>query len=182
MAIHYPPRYRYAWFNQWDKDTFAYIKTLAHTKTHPKILGTKEEKNQYLVMMIRTQKSLHGWEEFLKDTLDHIKQIGAIDTKILIEKYPSESVSKDVPAWVTYEEDKIVSSFINELAMKKIDFVGSDEEIGEFILRFILGQLGHDWESTILMIWEMLGDGSTLHIKDLNNEMKNFDYLKIFEQ
>jgi len=50
-----------------------------------------------------------------------------------------------------------------------------------FILRFILGQLDNDWESTILMIWELLGNGDTLIMKNLNNEMKNFDYLKLFE-
>jgi hypothetical protein len=144
-------------------------------------LGTKEEKNQYLVMLVRTQKSLHGWEEFLKDTLDQIKTTGVIDAKFFIEKYPSDSVSKNVPAWVTYEEDKIVSRFIDELATRNVDFIGSDEEIGEFILRFILGQLGHDWESTILMIWEMLGDENTINIHDVNNEMMNFDYLKLFE-
>lgn len=30
------------------------------------------------------------------------------------------------------------------------------------------------------MIWEILGDEDTLHVSDLNQEMSNFDYLKIF--
>jgi hypothetical protein len=53
-------------------------------------------------------------------------------------------------------------------------------EVTEFILRFILGQLGHDWESTILMVWEMLGDSDTLVVKELNEEMKKFDYCGVF--
>ena len=57
----------------------------------------------------------------------------------------------------------------------------AQEEIAEFILRFILGQLGHDWEQTIMMIWEMLGEDNSLFIDKLNKEMKNFDYLGIFE-
>jgi len=132
-------------------------------------------------MLIRTQKALHNWRDFLKDTLNQIKVTGSIDALSLITKYPHSSISKEVPEWATYPADKVVSDFIDELATRKITFVGSDEEIGEFILRFILGQLGHDWESTILMIWEMLGDGNTLNVHDLNNEMKNFDYLKLFE-
>lgn len=59
--------------------------------------------------------------------------------------------------------------------------MGTNGEIAEFILRFILGQLGHDWESTILMIWEMLGDGDIVSIKDLNEEMKGFDYRGVFQ-
>ena len=82
---------------------------------------------------------------------------------------------------MTYEEDKIVSDFIDELATKKVDFEGSDLKIGEFVLRFILGQLGHDWEGTIMMVWEMLGDGDKLNLRELNQEMRNFDYLKLFE-
>jgi hypothetical protein len=71
---------------------------------------------------------------------------------------------------VTYEEDEIVDNFINELSTKKVNFIGSDKEIAEFVLRFTLGQLGHDWEQTIMMIWEMLGEGDKLSVRRL---MKN---------
>lgn len=181
MAIHYPPQYRYSLFEQWDRDAFTLIKEIAKTKNYPQVTGIKEEKDKFLVMLIRTQKSLHGWRQFLVDVLAQIKETNNIDTKVLLDKYPTKSVGNDRPAWVTYEEDEIVSNFIDELANRKIDFEGTDKEIAEFILRFILGQLGHDWEQTIMMIWEMLGDEDKLIMKDLNREMKNFDYLKIFE-
>lgn len=181
MALHDPPYYRYLMPQPWDKETFAFIKELAANKKYPRLIGSAEDKNTYIIMLIRTQKSLHDWRDFLKDTLDQIKETGKIDAVSLITRYPHDSIGREVPEWATYKGDKIVSDFIDELATREIRFVGSDEEIGEFILRFILGQLG-DWESTILMIWEMLGDGDTLQVKDLNNEMKNFDYLKLFEQ
>jgi len=76
--------------------------------------------------------------------------------------------------------DKIVNDFIDDLETKKIIFEGTNKEISEFVMRFILGQLGHDWEQTIMMIWEILGDKSTLNLKELNQEMKNFDYLNLF--
>lgn len=181
MTLHNPPFYRYSFFESWDKEAFNIIKEIAGTKNFPQIIGTDEDKNQFLVTLIRTQKSLHNWRDFLKDTLAQIAESGVIDTKQLNKKYPSQSISKDISEWVTYKEDKIVSDFIDELATRKIDFVGIDEEISEFVLRFILGQLGHDWEQTIMMIWEMLGAEDELFLKDLNKEMKNFDYLKIFE-
>ncbi|MBI3397233.1 hypothetical protein HY045_02035 [Candidatus Woesebacteria bacterium] len=181
MAIHNPPQYRYALFDKWDKEAFEFIKNAANKKNYPKIAGSEEDKNKFLIALIRTQKSLHDWRDFLKDLLLQINQNGVINTKSLNNKYPRESIGKEEPAWVTYEEDKIVNNFIDELAARKVSFVGSNEEISEFVLRFLLDQLGHDWEWTIMMIWEMLGEKDQLSVKELNEEMKNFDYLKLFD-
>ena len=181
MTIQSPPQYRYSFFDPWDKQAYELIKKLAQSKEYPKILGTRDDKNIFLVTLIRTQKALHGWRKFLIDIIAQVKSNGIIDTIELIKKYPPESIAKDTPAWVTYKEDEIVSNFIDELATKKIDFVGTNEEISEFVLRFTLGQLGHDWEWTIMMIWEMLGNKDKLYINKLNKEMKNFDHSKLFE-
>lgn len=180
MPIHNPPQYRYSLFDRWDKDAFSFIKQIAKTKNYPTILGDSEDKNQFLIALIRTQKSLHGWRELLEDTLEQVKLNNTIDIPILNNKYSPKSIAKDIPNWVTYEEDKIVSNFIDELSERKIDFIGTDEEISEFVMRFILGQLGHDWEQTIMMIWEMLGAESSISVKELNSELKNFDYMKLF--
>lgn len=180
MAINNPPKYRYSFFEEWDREAFETIKNIAKTNFFPQITGSKKDKNQFLTTLIRTQKSLNDWRDFLKDTLDQIKSSGTINTKELNERYPPESIGKNVPEWVTYEEDKIVSNFIDELETRRIDFIGEDKEISEFVLRFILGQLGHDWEQTIMMIWELLGNENKVYLKALNEELKNFDYLKIF--
>lgn len=181
MPIHNPPQYRYCLFEPWDKEAFDLIKDIAKSKNYPKLIGTSEDKNNYLIVLIRTQKSLNDWRGILRDTLDQVKLNGSINTKSLGEKYPPESISKEVPKWVTYKEDKIVNDFIDQLEFRKINFVGTDEEILEFVMRFILGQLGHDWEQTIMMIWEMIGDEDTLNVKELNKEMQNFDYWELFK-
>jgi hypothetical protein len=180
MAISYPPKYRYTLFEPWDKEAFEFIKSIASAKQFPKIVGDRNNINQFLTALIRTQKSLHDWRDFLVDVLAQAKQ-GAINTPVLNKKYPPNSVSLADPAWVTYEEDKIVSGFIDELATRKVDFIGTGEEVSEFTMRFILGQLAHDWEWTIMMIWEMLGKENKISLARLNKEMKNFDYLKLFE-
>lgn len=182
MAIKYPPQYRYSLFEKWDKETFELIKKIARTKSYPKVLGSKKDKNQFLITLIRTQKAPHNWRDFLIDTFDQIKRNNTIDTSALNKKYPPSCVSKEKPEWATYKEDKIVSEFIDDLETKKVDFVGDDKEVAEFVIRFILGQLGHDWEFTIMMIWEMLGNGDSLSLKELNIELKNFDYLNLFKE
>lgn len=181
MAIHNPPQYRYSLFEQWDKDTFALIRQIAKTGKYPSINGSQEDRNQFLTALVRTQKSLHDWRDFPRDVISQIQKNHQIDIIGLNKKYPPERIAKDMPAWVTYEEDKIVSNFIDELETRKVNFIGADEEIVEFILRFILGQLGHDWGQTIFMIYEMLGGGDELLVKDLNQELKGFDYCKLFE-
>lgn len=179
--LHNPPFYRYSLFEKWDKKAFFQLKKIASAKKYPKIIGTTSDKNQFLIILIRTQKSLRDWRDLPKDIMRQIKENNAIDTHLLNIKYPPESIAKDVPEWVTYEEDKIVNDFIDSLATRKLIFQGNDKEMAEFIIRFILGQLGHDWEQTIIMIWEVLGDRNTLSLKELNQELKNFDYLKLFK-
>ena len=179
--LHNPPYYRYSLFKQWDKEAFNQLKEIGKTKYYPKIIGTTADKNKFLITVIRTQKSLHDWRNLLKDVLKQVEENNIINTSLLNKKYPPESIGKDIPAWVTYEGDKIVNDFIDELGSREVNFIGTDHEIAEFIIRFILGQLGHDWEQTIMMIWEMFEDKKELSLKELNQEMKNFDYLKLFK-
>ena len=176
-----PPFYRYALFEEWDKTAFNQIKEIGKTKTYPKVIGSKIDKNLFLITLIRTQKTLNDWRDLLKDILKQISDKNIIHTIVLNKKYPPSSIGNNVPDWVTYEEDKIVNNFIDELETRRINFEGTNDEISEFVIRFILGQLGHDWEQTILMIWEMLGKENTISLEKLNDEMKNFDYLKLFK-
>jgi hypothetical protein len=181
MSIHTPPFYRYPLFDPWDKEAFEFFKIVGENQNYPSLIGSSEDANKYLIALIRTQKALHDYRSILMDTITQVKETGAIDTALLHAKYPPESISTEIPAWVTYKGDRIVNDFIDSLADRRIKFVGTNEEISEFILRFILGQLGHDWESTILMLWENLGDSDTLVVKELNEEMKKFDYCKLFK-
>lgn len=181
MAIHYPPQYRYSLFDDWDHNTFALITNIGKTKKYPQVIGTQVEINDFLKILIRTQKSLHDWRAMLVDILDQVEKSNIIDTKNINIKYPPESISKEEPAWVTYKEDRTVSQFIDTLETREINFVGTNKEVAEFTMRFILGQIGLDWEQTIILILEMLGDEKELKLKELNNEFKNFDYLKLFK-
>ena len=147
----------------------------------PTVQGSTQDKDKYLIALIRTQKSLHDYRPILKDTLEQIKKANNIDAMLIQTKYPPDSVSRETPAWVTYKGDTIVNDFIDSLSVRTITFVGSETEMGEFVLRFILSQLGHDWESAILMVWEMLGEGNTLVMRELNEELKKFDYCGVFQ-
>lgn len=163
-----------------DKEAYVFIKQSAKYKRYPSIHGSQKDKNQFFITLIRTQKALHDWRAMLVDVTEQMRRNGKIDAVWFNSEYPPESIGKDISAWVTYEGDSIVSDFIDELSTRKVEFIGSDEENGEFVLRFILGQHGHDWEQTIILIWEMLGSGNTISLHALNEELKNFDYMRLF--
>src|SRR3990167_8389736 len=96
MAIHNPPRYRYSLFDPWDTKALTIISQIAQAKKYPKIIAAhSEEIDAYLTMLIRTQKSLHDWRDFLKETLSEIDEKGTITVKPLLLKYPPESIDKD---------------------------------------------------------------------------------------
>lgn len=178
--MNYPPKYRYLLPDDIDREMFEYIKNEGKNKDHFKLDGSEEDKNKFLILLIRTQKSLHDWRAIWIDILNEVKKNNIVDVRSLINKYPEDSIGDDVPDWVTYEGDRIVNDFIDELKTRKISFIGSEKEMIEFILRFWLAQLGSCWESSIMMIWEMLGDDSEISLLELNNELKGFDPLGIF--
>lgn len=146
MPIKYPPQYRYSLFEQWDKKAFEQLKEIAKTKRFPEVIGSFNNKNQFLITLIRIQKAIgipyeeyerrrkmteselkirenqnkDDWRNMLMDILKQVEETNAIDTILLNKKYPPQSISKDIPAWVTYEEDKIVNDFIDDLETKKI--------------------------------------------------------------
>lgn len=179
MALHNPPSYRYPLFGQWDRDTFEFIKRIAKKNKYFEIKGDSNNINLFLTTLIRSQKSLHDWREMLIDIVDQIKNTNCVDTVILNEKFPPQSIGKDIPKWVIYEEDEIINNFIDKLEHQEIKFSGTESQMAEFITRFILGQLGNDWKLTIGMIHEMLGDNDKLDIKSLNDELRTFDYLNL---
>lgn len=173
------PQYRYSLFEAWDRKAFRLLKKLGK-KNLIKLIGNQAEINQFIITLIRSQKAFQGWRNFLKEVLSQVKENNSIDVRVLNKKYPSKCIKKGLVKWATYKEDKIVSSFLDQLAIKEIRFIGSEKEKVEFVLRFILGQLGHDWEQTILMIWEIVGKRDEIKISRLNKEFRNFDYLGIF--
>ena len=109
------------------------IKGLAKSNNYPKIYGSQEDINQFLTTLIRTQKSLHDWRDFPKKLIEQIRYHNQINTVSLNKKYPPEIITKDVPEWATYEEDKIVSNFIDELGIKQIQYLGTRREIAELV-------------------------------------------------
>jgi len=63
---------------------------------------------------------------------------------------------------------------------KEIDFIGSDKEFFEFILRFSLSQFLSFWQGPMLQMLITIKDLENVKLKELNDQLKIWDYTKIF--
>ena len=49
------PEWQYPFWNKWNKDFYMFLEKVAK-RPHPKIIGTKEERNQFLQILLSGQK------------------------------------------------------------------------------------------------------------------------------
>lgn len=171
-----PPKYRYPLYDKWDKDCYQLIVKLARQKQIPKILGTKEEINEFLKLLIQSQK-MDDWRKFFRVVLKSISSRQIDIPKILEQKF---QIPKGYERWVVFREDKEISDFLDKFNKRRLQFIGSDKEIVEFILRFILAQLLLDWKSSLYALKEIIGGNSKIKLKSLNKVLSEFDYTNVF--
>lgn len=172
------PKYRYPLYEKWDRDCYNFIVKLVRQKRDLKILGKKEEINQFLKLLIQSQK-MDNWRKFLKIVLKsiYLKQINT--TKILKQKFP---IPKGYGRWVIFREHKEISDFLDNFEKKNLQFIGNNKEIVEFVLRYILAQLLLEWKSSIYAMKEIIGNSLRIRLRLLNKVLSEFDYTNVFDK
>lgn len=173
----FPPKYRYPLYDKWDKDCYKLIVKLAHQKQIPKILGTKEDINEFLKLLIQSQK-MDNWRKFFRIVLKPVSSKQIVIPRILKQKF---QIPKGYKRWVVFREDREVSDFLDNFEKRRLQFIGSDKEIVEFILRFILTQLLLDWKSSLHALKKFIGKNSKIKLKSLNKVLSEFDYTDVFK-
>ncbi len=171
-----PPRHRYPLYNKWDKDCYNLVAKLVRKKQVPEVLGSKEEISQFLKLLIQSQK-MHDWRKFLKIVLKSVSSKQINIPKILDYEF---KVPKGYEKWVVYKEHVEITDFLDSLRKRQIQFIGSDKEIVEFILRFILAQLLLDWKGSLYVMKEIIDKKSKIKLNSLNKILSEFDYTNVF--
>ena len=172
------PKYRYPLYKKWDKDCYKLIARFSSQKQIPTIFGTKKEINEFLKSLIQSQK-MDNWRKFFRTVLKSISSRQIDVPKILKQKFP---IPKGYEKWVVFREDREVSDFLDNLEKRQLQFMGSNKEIFEFILRFILTQLLLDWKSSLYALKETIGKNSRIRLKSLNKVLSEFDYTNVFKE
>jgi len=173
----FPPKYRYPLYDKWDRDCYKLVVKLAHQKQIPKILGTKDKMNEFLRLLVQSQK-MDNWRNFLRIILKSLSSKQIDIPKILKQKF---RIPKGYENWVVRREHRELSNFLDRFGKEQLQFIGSDKETVEFILRFTLAQQLLDWKGSLLAIKEVIDGKSQVTLKSLNKVLSEFDYTNVFE-
>ncbi len=174
------PEWQYPLYKESDKTTYALLEKLGKSRKYPKLVGSKEEINAFLKLLVLSQK-MKDYRLFRDIALNEFKKREANIPKIL-----SESKNLEIPrgideSWVILLQDKKLCELMDTFQDDKIEFIGDNNQIGEFFVRFLLSQLLQDWRGPLMaVILECLED-KTIRILKLNHLLKIWDYTEIFK-
>src|SRR3989344_752547 len=173
------PEWQYPLYKEPDKVAYAILEKLGKSKLYPKLVGSKDEINDFLKLLVVSQK-MKDYRKFRDIALNEFKKKEANIPKIL-----NESKNLEIPrgideSWAIFIQDKRLCELMDTFQDVKIQFVGNDNEVSEFFVRFLLSQLLQDWRGPLMaVLLECLPD-KKVKIAKLNNLLKIWDYTKVF--
>jgi hypothetical protein len=175
------PEWQYPLYKDSDRIAYSLFENIGKSGKYPEIIGTESEVNDFLKLMIVSQKS-KNYRQFRDIAIEEIKS-GRIDVPALLEKGKNLEYVKGVDeSWAIFQQDKRICELIDAFYDAKIKFEGKNREIAEFIIRFFLSQLLQDWRGPkMAVVLECLND-KKVKVSKLNKLLKIWDYTKIFKK
>lgn len=173
------PEWQYPLYKEPDKVAYAILEKLGKSKSYPKLVGSKDELNGFLKLLVVSQK-MKDYRKLRDIALNEFKKKEANIPKILDESKNLEIPRGIDESWAIFIQDKRLCELMDNFQDAKIQFSGNDDEVSEFFVRFLLSQLLQDWRGPLMaVLLECLQD-KKIKIAKLNNLLKIWDYTKIF--
>lgn len=173
------PEWQYPLYKEPDKVAYVFLERLGKSKTYPELSGSKDEINNFLKLLILSQK-MKDYRKFRYIALNEFKKTKANITKILIESKNLEIPRGIDESWAVFFQDKRLCELMDNFQDAKIQFIGNDSEVSEFIVRFLLSQLLQDWRGPLMTVLLKCLQDKKIKVSKLNNLLKIFDYTKVF--
>ncbi len=173
------PEWQYPLYKEPDKVAYIILERLGKSKSHPKLVGSKEELNDFLKLLVISQK-MKDYRKFRNIALNEFKKKEVSISKVLGESKNLE-ISKGIDkSWAIFTQDKRLCELMDDFQDARILFIGNDNEVSQFFIRFQLSQLLQDWRGPLMaVLLECLQD-KNVKIAKLNNLLKLWDYTKVF--
>ena len=171
------PEWQYPFWNKWNKDFYMFLVKLAK-RPHPKIISTKNERNQFLKILFSSQK-MKDYRAFFNTLIEEFQK-KEFDISKIIDKSKYLEIPEGKLDWAIWQTDRRICEYIDEIRYKEIDFLGSDKEFFEFILRFSLSQFLSFWQGPMLHMLVTIKDVKKIRLKELNDQLKIWDYTEVF--
>ncbi len=174
------PEWQYPLYKESDKTAYETLEKLGKSKKYPQLIGSEEEINRFLKLLILSQK-MKDYRLFRDIALNEFKKKEANISRILNESKDLEIPRGIDTSWAVVGQDKRLCELIDDFQDTQIKFIGNNQQIGEFFVRFLLSQLLQDWRGPLMaVILECLQD-KKVNIGQLNNLLKIWDYTQIFQ-
>jgi len=174
------PEWQYPLYKESDKVVYAFLDKLGKSKKYPRLIGSKEEINAFLKLLVLSQK-MKDYRKFRDIALAEFKK-----EEVSIGKIVTESKNLEIPrgidnSWAIFLQDKRLCELMDEFQDAKIEFLGNNNQTCEFFIRFLLSQLLQDWRGPLMAVILECLQYKRLKIATLNNQLKIWDYTKIFQ-
>jgi len=172
------PEWQYPLYKEPDKVAYRILEKLG--RTYPKLIGSKDEINGFLKLLVLSQK-MKDYRKFRDIALHEFQKKEANIPKILDESQDLE-IPRGVESWAIFIQDKRLCELMDNFQDVKIQFLGDDNEVSEFFVRFLLSQLLQDWRGPLMAVLLGCLQDKEIKIAKLNNLLKIWDYTKIFSE
>ncbi len=105
--------------------------------------------------------------------------------EVNIQDILTESKNLEIPkgidkSWTIFTQDKRLCELMDKFQETKIKFMGTNDALSEFLVRFLLSQLLQDWRGPLMAVLLKCLRNRKVKIIQLNNLLKTWDYTHIF--
>jgi len=173
------PEWQYPLYKEPDNVVYRLLEKLGKSAKYPKLAGSQSEIDNFLKLLVLSQK-MKDYRKFRDIAL---KEFGKKEVNLfkILEESKSIEVSKGIDgSWAIFIQDKRLCEFMDKFQDTKVEFKGTNEEIVEFIIRFILSQLLYDWRGPLLAVILQCLEDKRVKVSDLNYLLRMWDYTSIF--
>ena len=175
------PEWQYPLYKESDKVVYAFLEKLGKSKEYPKLVGLKEEINTFLKLLVLSQK-MKDYRKFRDIALTEFKKEEVSIRKIVTESKNLEIHRGIDKSWAIFLQDKRLCELMDEFQDAEIEFLGNNDQICEFFVRFLLTQLLQDWRGPLMAVILCCLEDKRVKISKLNNLLGIWDYTKIFQK
>lgn len=173
------PEWQYPLYKESDKVLYSFLEKCGKSKNYPELVGSKNEINAFLKLLILSQK-MKDYRKFRDITLNEFKK-DKVNLSKVINKSKSLEISRGIDkSWAIFLQDKRLCELFDNFQDAKIEFQGTNDKIGEFVVRFLLSQLLQDWRGPLMAVLLECLESKKVKVSKLNKLLKIWDYTKVF--
>lgn len=172
------PEWQYPLYKDSDKAAYSNLKKLAKSGKYPKLVGTPSARDYFLKLLVLSQK-MKDYRQF-RDRVIKEFSFGEVNLTHTLKESTDLEIPRGIDlSWVVFMQDRRLCEMLDIFQDRVIEFQGTDLEIGEFVVRFLLTQLLTDWRGPLfLVVTEGLKERK-IKLSKINQQLKIWDYTQL---